>query len=79
MKKEKEETEARQQAEKLKKDVEGEGKPVSLISEVPMGQEHVDIYLKHPANESSEDEEGEEDVYHPTEQGTCFKPKYNLY
>jgi len=47
---------------------EGEGKPVSLITEVPMGQELADIYLKHPANESSEDEEGEENVPHLTEE-----------
>jgi hypothetical protein len=48
---------------------EGVGKPVSLITEVPVGQELADIYLKHPANESSEDEEGEENVPHLTEEG----------
>ncbi|KAJ9581278.1 hypothetical protein L9F63_023550 [Diploptera punctata] len=68
MKKEKEASEVRQQAEKLKQTVEGEGKPVSLLTEVPESQQHSDIYLKHPANESSEDEEGEENVYHPTEE-----------
>jgi hypothetical protein len=55
---------------------EGEGKPVSLITEVPVGQELADIYLKHPANESSEDEEGEENVPHLTEEGKlphCLK------
>jgi hypothetical protein len=54
---------------------EGEGKPVSLMT-VPSGQELADIYLKHPANESSEDEEGEQNVPHLTEEGTlphCLK------
>ncbi|KAG6463404.1 hypothetical protein O3G_MSEX013852 [Manduca sexta] len=32
----------------------------SLIDEVPMGREFTDMYLKHPANESSSDEEGTE-------------------
>ncbi|GFG28953.1 hypothetical protein Cfor_00355 [Coptotermes formosanus] len=45
-----------------------EGKPVSLVTEVPVGQELADIYLKHPANESSEDEEGEQNVPHLTEE-----------
>lgn len=56
--------------------LEGEGKAVSLVTEVPMGQELADIYLKHPANESSEDEEGEENVPHLTEEGRilhCLK------
>jgi hypothetical protein len=53
-----------------------EGKPVSLVTEVPVGQELADIYLKHPANESSEDEEGEQNVPHLTEEGKvphCLK------
>jgi translation initiation factor IF-2 len=33
-----------------------------LINEVPTGIELSDVYLKHPANESSEDEEGTEDT-----------------
>lgn len=32
----------------------------SLISEVPRSRELTDIYLRHPANESSSDDEGEE-------------------
>lgn len=31
-----------------------------LIEEVPMGREISDMYLKHPGNESSSDEEGTE-------------------
>lgn len=38
------------------------GDDVPLISSVHAGREIADIYLKHPANESSEDEEGEEEV-----------------
>jgi len=54
--------------QKVPQVTEGEGKPVSLITEVPVGQELADIYLKHPANESSEDEEGEPNVPHLTEE-----------
>lgn len=49
--------------------LEEEGKPVSLVTAVPIGQELADVYLKHPANESSDDEEGEENVPHLTEKG----------
>jgi hypothetical protein len=49
--------------------VEGKEKAVSLVTEVPMGRDLADVYLKHPANESSEDEEGEENVLHLTEEG----------
>ena len=62
--------------QKVPQVTEGEGKPVSLITEVPVGQELADIYLKHPANESSEDEEGEPNVPHLTEEGKlphCLK------
>lgn len=38
------------------------GDNVPLISSVDTGREISEIYLKHPANESSEDEEGEEEV-----------------
>jgi hypothetical protein len=53
--------------------LEGEGKAVSMVTEVPMGQELADIYLKHPANESSEDEEGEKNVPHLTEEGRILQ------
>lgn len=55
------EKEKAEQLDKLAKD-EGEGKPVSLITEMGTGREIADIYLKHPANESSDDSEGEENV-----------------
>jgi hypothetical protein len=69
MKNEKRAEEVRQQEQNMQQVIEGEGRPVSLVTEVPMGQELADIYLKHPANESSEDEEGEENVPHLTEKG----------
>jgi GPN-loop GTPase len=34
-----------------------------LLTEVPSGREFTDMYLKHPGNESSEDEEGTEDQF----------------
>lgn len=34
----------------------------SFITEVSSGRDLTDVYLKHPANESSEDEDGTEDV-----------------
>lgn len=34
----------------------------SFITEVSTGRDLTDIYLKHPANESSDDEDGTEDV-----------------
>lgn len=37
------------------------GQEVPLINELSSGRERADIYLKHPGNESSEDEEGHED------------------
>ncbi|XP_075222368.1 GPN-loop GTPase 1 [Lycorma delicatula] len=42
----------------------GTGEVVSLINKVGGGKEISDIYLKHPANESSDDSEGEENVPH---------------
>lgn len=39
----------------------GKGQEVPLINEISSGRERADIYLKHPGNESSEDEEGNED------------------
>lgn len=60
-----------EQLEKLAKD-EGEGKPVPLISEMGTGQEIADIYLKHPANESSDDSEGEENAPQISAEGKLF-------
>lgn len=37
------------------------GQEVSLISDISSGRERAELYLKHPGNESSEDEEGHED------------------
>lgn len=54
---------AKERLEKIK-----EGKAVgtevpmaSFITEISSGRDLTDIYLKHPANESSEDEDGVED------------------
>ena len=38
------------------------GDNVPLVTMVSCGIEDADMYLKHPANESSEDEEGTEDT-----------------
>lgn len=38
------------------------GEDVPLITTVSSGREVLDIYLKHPGNESSDDEEGTENV-----------------
>ncbi|XP_063232299.1 GPN-loop GTPase 1 [Bacillus rossius redtenbacheri] len=46
----------------------GQGDAVPLIAQVPAGREIADVYLRHPANESSEDEEGEENVRQFTEE-----------
>lgn len=40
----------------------GMGEPVPLVTSVSSGREISDIYLKHPANESSDDSEGEEET-----------------
>lgn len=37
-----------------------EKKESNLLTEIPLGRELSDIYLRHPANESSSDSEGEE-------------------
>lgn len=61
--KEKQELAAKiKEEEKLSKIVSdvGKGEPVPLIGQLDSGRELVDVYLKHPGNESSEDEEGEE-------------------
>ncbi|XP_053683668.1 GPN-loop GTPase 1 [Sabethes cyaneus] len=52
----------RQEEEQLNKFSHQEkGQEVSLISEISSGRERAELYLKHPGNESSEDEEGHED------------------
>ncbi|XP_034236623.1 GPN-loop GTPase 1 isoform X2 [Thrips palmi] len=57
--------EAAQAEEKLKNlaldSEQGLGTAVPLITSAGRGQDLADIYLKHPANESSEDEDGEEE------------------
>lgn len=42
----------------------------SLIDEVPGGREISDMYLKHPGNDSSSDEEGTEAA--PAEEGRLY-------
>ncbi|KAI5696436.1 hypothetical protein M8J75_012990 [Diaphorina citri] len=62
-------------SEKLEKDrklksvlkEEGLGSAVPLVTEVGIGREVADIYLKHPANESSDDSEGEETPFKPAD------------
>lgn len=67
-----------EEAEKQKKDMEKEllkspgiGETVPLVTAINSGREIADIYLKHPANESSEDSEGEEVPAHE-EDGKFF-------
>lgn len=40
-----------------------------LVTSISAGREIADIYLKHPANESSDDSEGEEEVIPKEEEG----------
>lgn len=51
--------------EKIKetKTVGAEVPMASFITEISTGRDLSDIYLKHPANESSEEEDGHEDEY----------------
>ncbi|KAG8318655.1 GPN-loop GTPase 1 [Homalodisca vitripennis] len=79
------EKEKKERLEELAGDV-GEGKPVPLIGEVRAGREIVDIYLKHPANESSDDSEGEENIIQRSQQdeeemkeGESFKAFLNKH
>ncbi|XP_058457949.1 GPN-loop GTPase 1 [Malaya genurostris] len=52
----------RMEEEKLSKiSQQGKGQEIALVSELSSGRERAEIYLKHPGNESSEDEEGHED------------------
>lgn len=37
-----------------------EKQETNLLTEIPAGREISDVYLRHPANESSSDSEGEE-------------------
>lgn len=46
---------------------EGLGQAVPLVTELSTGRELADIYLKHPANESSDDSDGEEAPYTPAD------------
>lgn len=47
---------------KEKKTIGTEVPMASFITEISSGRDLTDIYLKHPANESSEDEDGTEDT-----------------
>lgn len=67
LRKEKLETERKSAEERLKeikdrKTVGTEIPMASFITEVSSGRDLTDVYLKHPANESSEDEDGNEEV-----------------
>lgn len=48
----------------------------SFITEIPTGRDLSDIYLKHPANESSEDEDGTEEQ--PVANGDDEKEEQNF-
>lgn len=49
------------ESKKAAKETQNEEKPKSsLIHEVPKARDFSDIYLRHPANESSDDDEGME-------------------
>lgn len=49
-----------EQLESTSKNAEGEAVP--FVSTVNSGREISEVYLKHPCNESSEDEDGTEDI-----------------
>lgn len=54
--------------EKLRKAAEGgSGDVVPMVSSISAGREIADIYLKHPGNESSDDDEGTENTRDPEE------------
>jgi GPN-loop GTPase len=70
--KQKEEEDAVKKEEQLKEaiKVSGEGSRVPLCSTLPASHGLSDIYLKHPGDESSEDEEGtEKDVNDVSDDG----------
>lgn len=69
IRKEKHDEEAKMEAETLEKAGQSTSSEVDIapfLNEVPSGREITDIYLKHPGNESSEDEEGTEEQFEAT-------------
>jgi GPN-loop GTPase len=66
LRKEKQEQVNKKEEEELKKAGQSTSAEVNiapLLTEVPSGREFTDMYLKHPGNEESEDEEGTEEQY----------------
>lgn len=74
MKKQKEENTEKYIEEKKKEILTspGIGETVPLVTSVSAGCEISDIYLKHPANESSDDSEGEEESKNDITDGILF-------
>lgn len=66
-------TKNKKEADKKMLSDSGIGDVVPLVSTVSSGREISDIYLRHPANESSEDEEGEEVPKCDTVQGKIIE------
>lgn len=60
----KEKNKAQQRLDEIKKKTKAgtEVPMANIITEVSSGRDLTDIYLKHPANESSEDEDGTENI-----------------
>lgn len=56
----------------------GIGETIPLVTSISAGRELADIYLKHPANESSEDSEGEEAPANQ-EDGTFLRSIFVIY
>ncbi|KAJ1524225.1 hypothetical protein ONE63_010744 [Megalurothrips usitatus] len=82
LREEKEKDAAAEAEDKLKKlalDEQGLGTAVPLITTTGKGREIADIYLKHPANESSEDEDGEEDEQPEDETETNEEITFKTY
>lgn len=68
---------AKEDLEKINKNTIGTEIPMnSFINEVPSGRDFSDIYLKHPGNESSDDEDGTEDQ--PVANGDDEKEEQNF-
>lgn len=69
---------AQERLEKIKQDtaVGTEVPMASFITEISSGRDLSDIYLKHPGNESSEDEDGTEDQ--PVANGDDDKEEQNF-
>lgn len=69
---------AKEQLEKIKQDTTmGTEVPMaSFITEISTGRELTDIYLKHPGNESSDDEDGTEEQ--PVANGDEEKEEQNF-